>query len=477
MKIRQEQGLTFDDVLLVPKRSAIRSRKQVNTATTLVPGLELSLPILSANMDTVTESEMAIAMARLGGLGIIHRFMSIEHQVSEVRKVKRAENLVVEKPYTISPEMTIASARQLMAESTSGGLLVVDSQGTILGILTKRDVLFEDNDQQKIQNLMTPREKLITALPGTSLEEAKCILHQHRIEKLPLITPEGKIEGLITAKDIIKREQHPLASKDQKGRLRVGAAIGVKKADFERAQALVSAEVDVLVLDIAHGHSDHAISVLKELRTLLGKDVWIIAGNVATSQGVLDLANAGANAIKVGVGAGSICITRVVTGFGVPQLSAILECAQVAKQHRIPIIADGGIRNSGDMAKAIAAGAQTVMLGSLLAGTNESPGKIIQRHGRRYKIIRGMASLGATMSREDVTEELDQVIPEGVEAAVPYRGSVAEILQQMVGGFRSSMSYAGATDIEAFQHNTEFIQITSASLSESKPHDVEFLSS
>lgn len=477
MKVRKEYSFTFDDVLLVPRKSSIRSRKQVNTSTWLMPGFRLSVPILSANMDTVTESEMAIAMARLGGLGIIHRFMSIEHQVSEVKRVKRAENLVVEHPYTVSPKTSVEDARKLMEESVSGGLLVMDEQESLLGILTKRDVLFEDNESRPVQELMTPRSRMITAPPGTTLEEAKQILHKHRIEKLPLLTAQNKLVGLITAKDIIKRQQHPDASKDQKGRLQVGAAIGVKQSDIERAKALLDVEVDVLVLDIAHGHSEHAIQILKELRNRFGSEIRIIAGNVATPQGVLDLASAGANAIKVGVGAGSICITRIVTGFGVPQLSAILECSQVAQDKGIPIIADGGIRNSGDLSKALAAGAQTVMIGSLLAGTNESPGKIIQRKGRRYKIIRGMASLGATMSREDTTDELEQVVPEGVEAAVPYRGSVQEILQQLIGGFRSSMSYAGASTLEEFQQFTEFVPITSASLTESKPHDVEFLSS
>ncbi len=477
MKVRKDYSFTFDDVLLVPRRSKIRSRKQVNTSTWLMPGFRLSIPILSANMDTVTESEMAIAMARLGGLGIIHRFMTLEHQVAEVKRVKRAENLVVEHPYTVNPNASVAVARKMMEEAGSGGLLILDEHESLLGILTKRDILFEDNEQRPIHELMTPRQRIITAPPETTMEEAKQILHQHRIEKLPLMTAQNKIVGLITAKDIIKRQQHPNASKDQKGRLQVGASIGVKQSELDRAEALVDAEVDVLVLDIAHGHSEHAIQILKDLRSRLGSEVRIIAGNVATAQGVLDLASAGANAIKIGVGSGSICITRIVTGFGVPQLSAILECAHVAQQKGIPLIADGGIRNSGDLSKALAAGAQAVMIGSLLAGTTESPGKIIQRKGRRYKIIRGMASLGATMNREDATEELEQVVPEGVEAAVPYRGSVQEILQQLVGGFRSSMSYAGASTLEEFQQYTEFVPITSASLTESKPHDVEFLSS
>lgn len=476
MRVRKEPGLTFDDVLLIPRRSPVRSRRDVDTSSVLVDGIRLHIPILSANMDTVTESEMAITMARLGGLGVIHRFMSIERQAAEVARVKRAENLVVENPYTISPDTTVAEARQLMAEWDSGGLLVSDAEGHLLGILTTRDVLFEDDETKPVREVMTPRERLVTAPPGTTLEEARRILHRARVEKLPLVTDDNRIVGLITAKDIVKREQYPHATKDEKGRLRVGAAIGVKPGELERAAALLEAGADVLVLDIAHGHSDNAIDMLRRLRREFGDEVKIIAGNVATAQGVYDLAEAGANAVKVGVGPGSICITRIVTGFGVPQLSAIMECAQAAREVNVPIIADGGIRTSGDLTKALAAGAQTVMIGGLFAGTRESPGFIVQRNGRRYKLVRGMASLTANMSRQDNAEfDPEQIVPEGVEAMVPYRGSVVEIVNQLVGGLRSGMSYAGAYTIPELQANAEFIPITLAGLQESKPHDVELI--
>lgn len=476
MRVRKEPGLTFDDVLLIPRRSPVRSRRDVDTSSVLVEGIRLHIPILSANMDTVTESEMAITMARLGGLGVIHRFMSIERQAAEVARVKRAENLVVENPYTISPDTTVAEARRLMAEWDSGGLLVSDAEGHLLGILTTRDVLFEDDESRPVREVMTPRERLVTAPPGTTLEEARRILHRARVEKLPLVTEDNRIVGLITAKDIVKREQYPHATKDKKGRLRVGAAIGVKPGELERAAALLEAGADVLVLDIAHGHSDNAIDMLRQLRREFGDEVKIIAGNVATAQGVYDLAEAGADAVKVGVGPGSICITRIVTGFGVPQLSAIMECAQAAREVNVPIIADGGIRTSGDLTKALAAGAQTVMIGGLFAGTRESPGFIVQRNGRRYKLVRGMASLTANMSRQDNTEfDPEQIVPEGVEAMVPYRGSVVEIVNQLVGGLRSGMSYAGAYTIPELQANAEFIPITLAGLQESKPHDVELI--
>jgi len=476
MNIRKEPGLTFDDVLLVPKRSPLRSRQDANTSTTLLPGINLAIPILSANMDTVTESEMAIAMARLGGMGVIHRFMPIERQVSEVRRVKRAENLIVEEPYTIPPDVTVAEAQQKMVEWGSGGLLVTDAEHHLLGVLTPRDILFEDNPERPIHELMTPRERVVTGSPGTTMEDARQILHEARVEKLPLVTTDNRVVGLITATDIVKRQKHPQATKDEKGRLRVGAAVGVKIGELERIRALIEADVDVIVLDIAHGHSDHALDIIQTIRREFGDTVKMIAGNVASAAGVHDLVEVGADAVKVGVGPGSICITRLVTGFGVPQLTAISECAEAARQYNIPIIADGGIRTSGDLTKALAAGAQTVMIGSLFAGTQESPGRIVQRKGRRYKISRGMASLGATMSRQDNSDlDWNQIVPEGVEAMVPYRGNVSEIIQQLVGGLRSGMSYAGAQTIPELQENAEFMPITGAGLQESKPHDVELL--
>lgn len=475
MNVRREKGLTFDDVLLVPKRSAVHSRRDVDTSTDLVPGVRLTIPIVSANMDTVTESDMAITMARHGGIGIIHRFMTVERQVEEVSRVKRAENLVVKDPYLISTGTSVAEARRFMDEWESGGLLVTDDEEHLLGILTTRDVLFEDDETRPIRELMTPREKLVTAPPGTTLEEARSILHRAKVEKLPLVTEDNRIAGLITAKDIVKRQQYPDATKDRRGRLRVGGAIGVKPGELERAAALVEADVDVLVLDIAHGHSDNAIDVLARLRGEFGDRVKIIAGNVATPEGVCDLAAAGADAVKVGVGPGSICITRVVTGFGVPQLTAIEECARAAREIGVPIIADGGIRNSGDLTKALAAGAASVMIGSLFAGTRESPGRVVQKQGRRYKVTRGMASMEATVSRPDIDSEQDwnQIVAEGVEAMVPYRGSVVEVLHQLTGGLRSGMSYAGGFTLHELQENAEFMPVTAASRKESGPHDVE----
>ncbi len=473
-------GLTFDDVLLVPRRSSIRSRGDVSTATPLTRRITLNIPIVSANMDTVTESAMAIALARAGGIGIIHRFNMPDRQAAEVAKVKRAESYVVESPYTIGTEATVAEARALMRMWDTGGLLVMDGEA-LVGILTERDLLFEDDPQRSIAEVMTPRAQLIVAPPKTSVDEAKAILHRHKIEKLPLLDEQGKLHGVITSKDIVQRQQHPLATKDRKGRLRVGAAVGVRPGYMARAEALLKAGVDVIVVDIAHGHSENAIDATRALRRELGSAVEIIAGNVATAEGVEDLVEAGADAVKVGVGPGSICITRIVTGFGVPQLSAILECAAAGRRLGVPIIADGGIRASGDLVKALAAGAQTVMIGSLLAGTTESPGLTIMRRGRKYKVSRGMASLAANISRQGVEpedklpEEVDwqAVVAEGVEAVVPYRGDVGEVLGQMVGGLRSGLSYAGARSIRELQANARFVRITQAGVKESGPHDVE----
>ncbi len=472
-------GLTFDDVLLVPRRSAIRSRSDVSTATQLSRHITLSIPIVSANMDTVTESAMAIALARAGGIGIIHRFNTPQRQAAEVAKVKRAESYVVERPYTISVNATMGEGRRLMDTLDTGGLLVMDGE-TLVGILTERDILFEENADRPVRELMTPRERLITASPDTPVDEARAILHRHKIEKLPLLDADGRLRGVITSKDIVKRKQFPMATKDSKGRLRVGAAIGVRHGFLDRAELLLNAGADTLVVDIAHGHSDNAIEAVRALRRTFG-DIDIIAGNVATAEGVEELADAGADAVKVGVGPGSICVTRIVTGFGVPQLSAIMECAQAAQRVGVPIVADGGIRTSGDMVKALAAGGQTVMIGSLLAGTTESPGLTVMRRGRKFKVSRGMASLAANISRQG-TEPGDKapgevdwqaVVAEGVEAVVPYRGDVGEVLGQLVGGLRSGLSYAGATTIAELQANARFVRITHAGVKESGPHDVE----
>jgi IMP dehydrogenase len=478
MKLRSDEGLTFDDVLLVPHYSAIRSRSAVSTASWLVPGIRLNIPLISANMDTVTEARMAIAMAQQGGIGILHRFMSVERQADCVRKVKRAESLVVEHPVTISPQATVNEARLKMAEIGVGGLMVVDEQNHLLGMVTTRDVLLADNNTAFLQSVMTPFARLIIANPAETMEAARKKLHEHRIEKLPLVDEQGTVVGLITAQDIAKIAEHPYATKDERGRLRVGVAIGVHQDDLGRAAACVEAGADVLVVDIAHGHSSHAIEMVKQLKHTF-PSLPVIAGNVATSEGIRDLAKAGADAVKVGVGSGSICITRVVTGFGVPQVTAVAECAAVGLKLGVPIISDGGIRTSGDLTKALAAGASTVMVGSLLAGTDESPGAPIVRAGRRYKVVRGMASLTANVDRrkleqgEELAEgEWSQVVPEGVEAIVPYRGSVIDILTQLVGGLRSGLSYAGANSIEELWANAEFIRITGAGMEESGSHDV-----
>ncbi len=481
MILRDSDGLTFDDVLLVPKRSAVASRTAVTTGTRLTRRLRLAIPIVSANMDTVTEAPMAIAMARAGGLGAIHRFMTITKQAAEVARVKRAESYVVEAPATIAAHTSVDAARAAMASTGIGGLLVLDADQQLLGMVTTRDVLLAPDAQAGVESVMTPRSKLVTASVGVERDFAQALLHQHRIEKLPLLDAHGRVAGLITAQDIIKLREHPMATKDAKGRLRVGAAVGVRASDLERAQACVQSGADVLVVDIAHGHSDHAIKMVRTLKEKF-PDVDVVAGNVAAAQGVRDLAEAGADAVKVGVGSGSICITRVVTGFGVPQLTAIIDCAEAARALDVPLIADGGIRTSGDLTKALAAGADSVMVGSLLAGTEESPGAPVVREGRRFKVVRGMASLTANVDRQEIEtggqvdpEDWDKVVPEGVEAVVPYRGAAADILHQLVGGLRSGLSYAGATCLAELQQNAEFVRITPAGVRESGAHDVERL--
>jgi IMP dehydrogenase len=439
----------------------------------------MAIPIVSANMDTVTEWQMAVAMARAGGIGMIHRFMAAEREAHEVRRAKRAEGHIVESPATLFPDATAGEARTEMARRGIGSFVVVDENGRLLGLATRRDLQFAD-DADSVQSLMTPAQRLITAPAGTGLEQARGILREHRIEKLPLVDRDGHVAGLITAKDVLRTMQYPHATKDDKGRLRVGAAVGVRAGYLERAALLVQAGADVLVVDIAHGHSDNAIEATRALRSEF-PDVEIIAGNVATADGTRDLIEAGADAVKVGVGPGSICITRLVTGFGVPQLTAIAECAAAAAPFDVPIIADGGIRTSGDIVKALAAGASSVMLGSLLAGTDESPGVVVLRNNRRTKVSRGMASLGATMERPDRQPEEGEdpawtrVVAEGVEAAVPYRGGVDDLLAQLVGGLRSGLSYGGARTIRELQETAEFVRITSAGVQESGPHDVDVL--
>ncbi len=472
------KGLSYDDVLLVPQKSTVESRKYVNTTTRLTKNISLTMPIISSNMDTVTESAMAIAMAQLGGIGIIHRFNTIEDQVVEVKKVKRYRNAVIKNPLTVAEGATLACARDLMRERDIKGLLVIDDQKILVGILTNRDIRFRPDEGRIVKEFMTVRDKLIVGDADITVADAKTLLVEHRIEKLPLVHDDGSIAGLITSKDIYVKAEYPSASLDAHGQLLVGAAIGVKEEDIERAKMLIDAGVDVLVIDIAHGHSTLAISMVHKIKKLV-PGVEVIAGNVATARGARDLIDAGADAIKVGVGPGSICTTRIKTGSGYPQLSAIIQCAKEADYYDVPIIADGGVKQSGDITKAIAAGASTVMLGSLLAGTDESPGVPFVKDGKKYKVVRGMASFGANLGRAAITKDKRNVldyVPEGVEALTPYKGKVSECIQQLLGGFYSGMSYCGATSIERLRGNGVFVPITASGVRESNAHDVQQLS-
>ncbi|OGO75176.1 MAG: IMP dehydrogenase, partial [Chloroflexi bacterium RIFOXYC12_FULL_59_14] len=400
MQIRPDKGLTFDDVLLVPRRSSIASRQDVNTSTRLTDSIQLKIPILSANMDTVTEAKMAIAMARAGGIGILHRFMTVEQQVREVKAVKRAQGFIIEHPYNVGPDASVEQARGLMDRYKVGALIVVDAAGKLIGLVSQRDLMLAPVSMESVRQAMTPRARLVTVQPDVSVEQARELLYQHRIEKLPVLDGGGNLVGLITAHDLIKLDQSPDVTTDSKGRLRVGAAIGVTAHERERAASLLEAGADVLVLDIAHGHADHCINLLKILRAEFPK-VRIVAGNVASREGARELAEAGADAIKVGIGPGSICTTRIVTGFGVPQLTAVMDSAAGVRDsgRDIPLIADGGIRSPGDLVKALAAGAETAMIGGLFAGCEEAPGSPVLRDGKKMKVVRGMASLGATMDR------------------------------------------------------------------------------
>ena len=430
-------------------------------------------------MDTVTESPMAIALAREGGVGIIHRFMTIQDQVDEVLKVKRSESVMIEQPYTISIDSSVGYAKKIMHDFGISGLLI-EKDKKLAGIITKRDLLFETNFDKNVTSVMS--KDVVFAELGTTIEKAKDILHKNRIEKLPIIDKDKHIIGLITSKDILKMEEFPNASKDKKGRLLVGAAVGVKGDYLERTEALLDAGADVMVVDIAHGHSDNAINCVHLIKKAF-KDCELIAGNIATGNGTEDLIRAGVDAIKVGVGSGSICITRVITGSGVPQLTAILDSVKIAKKYEIPVISDGGIRNSGDLTKALAAGSSSVMVGSLLGGTDESPGKTLVKNGKKYKIYRGMASFYASLGRKyreegeqlKESDELNDYVPEGVEAMVSYKGSVVEIIRQLVGGLRSGLSYCGAKTINEMQQNAEFVRITTAGYIESQPHDVNVM--
>ncbi len=469
------EGLTFDDVLLVPQKSNVLPR-EVDVSSQLTRSLRLNIPIVSAAMDTVTESRLAIALAREGGIGIIHKNLSIEEQAEEVDRVKRSESGMIYNPITLSSDKRVADALALMKKYSISGIPIVD-EGKLVGILTNRDLRFETDHSRPIREVMTS-ENLVTAPLGTTLEEAEILLQKHRIEKLLVVDEDGNLKGLITVKDIQKKRQYPNAAKDSRGRLLVGAAVGVTSDVMERAQALVDAGVDVLVVDTAHGHSEGVLNTVRKIKARFGDQVQIVAGNVATAAGTEALIDAGVDAVKVGIGPGSICTTRVVAGVGVPQITAIMECSAVCRKHGIPLIADGGIRQTGDIAKAIAAGADTVMLGNLLAGTEESPGELTYMDGRAYKVYRAMGSLSA-MKRgsgdryfQEGEQNIKKLVPEGIEGRIPYRGKLGDVVYQLIGGLRASMGYCGAENIQVFKEKSRFIRMTMAGLRESHPHDI-----
>jgi IMP dehydrogenase len=469
-------GLTFDDVLLLPDESATMP-SEADTSSYFTPRIKLALPIASAAMDTVTEARMAIALAREGGIGVIHRNLSIADQVDEVDKVKRSESGMIVEPVTLGPDDSVADALAVMERYHISGVPITDPSGRLVGILTNRDLRFETNVAQPVSALMT-KDNLITVPVGTTLAEAEEMLHQHKVEKLPVVDDNFVLKGLITVKDIQKRRLYPNATKDARGRLRVAAAVGVGADGLQRAEALIAAGVDVIVVDTAHGHSRAVAETVREIK--LGWDIDVVAGNVATGAATESLIEAGADAVKVGVGPGSICTTRIVTGIGVPQLSAILECAAVANRWGVPLIADGGVQYSGDIAKAIAAGADTVMLGSLFAGVDESPGEVILYQGERYKEYRGMGSIGAMKTRsfskdryfqQDI-DSLAKFVPEGIEGRIAYKGPLSNMVYQLIGGLRAAMGYCGTPTIAEMKTRTRFVQITGAGLRESHPHDV-----
>ncbi|QZY54211.1 IMP dehydrogenase [Crassaminicella profunda] len=467
-----KEGLTFDDVLLVPQKSSVLPR-DVDTRTRLTKKIKLNIPLMSAGMDTVTEAKLAIAMAREGGIGIIHKNMSIEAQALEVDKVKRSEHGVIVDPFYLSPEHVIADALELMERYHISGVPIVDEHKKLVGILTNRDIRFENDVNKKIEDAMT-KENLVTAKEGICMEEAEKILKSRKIEKLPIVDDEGYLKGLITIKDIEKAIQYPNSAKDLRGRLLVGAAIGITGDMMERAQALIKAGVDVIVVDTAHGHSQGVLEAVKKIKEAF-PEVQLIAGNVATGEATEELILAGADAVKVGIGPGSICTTRVVAGIGVPQITAVYDCACAAKKYDIPVIADGGIKYSGDIPKAIAAGAEICMLGSLFAGTEESPGETVIYKGRNFKTYRGMGSMSAMAAGSKdryFQENAKKFVPEGVEGMVPYRGRLKDIVYQMVGGLRAGMGYCGTPTIKDMVENGKFIKITAASLKESHPHDI-----
>ena len=473
-KIRFE-GLTYDDVLLIPGRSAVMPR-DVDIRSKLTRTFDLNVPILSAAMDTVTESEMAIAVAREGGVGVLHKSMSIERQAAEVRRVKRSESGMILDPITLTPDETVADARALMARYSIGGIPIVDSEKHLVGIVTNRDLRFQTDGSVILKDIMTATG-LVTAPVGTTLERAEAILEENKIEKLPVVDENGYLRGLITFKDIEKKRRHPNACKDEHGRLRVGAAVGVTADLNERVAALAEADVDFVIIDTAHGHSVGVIESVQRVKHRF-PDLQVIAGNVATAEATKDLITAGADAVKVGIGPGSICTTRVVAGVGVPQLTAIMECASVARPLGVPIIADGGIKQTGDIPKALAAGANSVMIGGMFARVEESPGETILYEGRKYKSYRGMGSVAAMESGskdryfQDAEDDIKKLVPEGIEGRVPYGGTLSEVIYQMIGGLRAAMGYCGTPDLDALFEASSFVRVTASGIRENHPHDV-----
>lgn len=470
-----QTAVTFDDILLVPNKSRVLPR-EVSLKTRLTKNIELNIPILSAAMDTVTESEMAIAVAREGGIGIIHKNMPISRQASEVDKVKRSESGMIFHPITLTSDKTIGDALRLMQQYKISGIPIINSKNKLIGILTNRDLRFEPDETLAVSEIMT-KENLITAPVGTNLEKAEVILQRYKIEKLPVVDKKGVLKGLITFKDIQKRKKFPNACKDKFGRLRAGAAVGIAEDTLDRVRELSSAGADVIVVDTAHGHSQGVLDVVRKIKKKF--DIDLIAGNVATAEGVQDLIEAGADCIKVGIGAGSICTTRVIAGVGVPQMTAVFECSKVAANYKIPIISDGGVKQTGDVPKAIAGGADSVMLGGMFAGTEEAPGEKVLYEGRSYKVYRGMGSLEAMKKGssdryfQDVEDDINKLVPEGIEGIVPYKGNVGETIYQILGGLRASMGYCGAKNIPEMKSKTKFVKITNAGLKESHPHDVK----
>ena len=472
---RFSHGLSFDDVLLRPERSNILPR-DTDVVTRFTRNVPLNIPLVSAAMDTVTEGRLAIAIAQEGGIGVIHKNLTITEQAAEVDRVKRSQAGIITDPITLSPEQSVQDAEDLMARYHVSGVPITDENGKLVGILTNRDLRFQEDWSVPISSVMT-KANLVTALPGTGLEDAKRLLHEHRIEKLPIVTSDGTLVGLITIKDINKVRDFPSSCRDEKGRLRVAAAIGVGKGELERAKALAEAHADVLVVDTAHGHTGFVIETVRAVKNAL-PDIDVVAGNIVTAEGAKDLIEAGADAVKVGVGPGSMCTTRVISGAGVPQFTAILEVAEVTAANGVPLIADGGVRYSGDITKAIAAGADSVMIGSLFAGTEESPGDTVLFEGRTYKVYRGMGSIKAMQRGSKArymqfdVEQISKLVPEGVEARVPYRGPLADYIYQLVGGLRAGMGYCGCRSLRDLQSRTHFVRMTAAGVRESHPHDV-----